>query len=141
MATISSISGALSATQSGLQQLRLLQAQRAAEQAEQTARSLQVQAQDAQRKAVHAQENARSITIQADQAQSVAGQARQGVAIVKTVGDMQSQISNVVSQVTEKLGIAETAVVTPKTVAPATTAAPVVNTQGQLTGTVVNTTA
>jgi hypothetical protein len=99
---------------------------------------LQAQAQDAQRKAVQAQENARSITVQADQAQSVAGQARQGVAIVKTVGDMQAQISNVVTRVTEKLVSAEPAVVTPKSAPPA---APVVNTQGQLTGTVVNTTA
>lgn len=135
MATISPLSGAQSAAQFGLQQLRLQQAKRDAEQAEQTARSLLGQARDAQRKATAAQETARSITAQAEQAQAVAGQARQGLAIVKTVGDMQVQLSNVVTQVTEKLKLAEPATITQKS------AAPVVNTQGQLTGTVVNTTA
>ncbi|MDP2808692.1 MAG: hypothetical protein Q8O34_00925 [Rhodocyclaceae bacterium] len=131
MAAISSVSGA----QSGLQQLRLQQAVRNAAQAEQSARSLQAQASDARQRANQAQEDARSITVQADQAQTDAGQARLGLAVIKSVGQMQTQLLNVVAQVTEKLKIAEPA-------APSQSPAlPVINAQGQVTGSVINTTA
>lgn len=134
MTTIS-ISGAQSAAQSGLVQLRLQQARRNAEQAEQVAQALQAQARDAQQQAGEAQENARSIAIQATQAQGVAGQARQGLAAVQTVGQLQTQLSSVVSGVTEKLKVTTPAVPVQ------TSTQPVINTQGQTTGTVVNTTA
>lgn len=133
MATISSISGAQSAAQSGLQQLKLQQAKRDAEQAEQTASALQAQARDAQQRAGEAQENARSVTAQSDQAQANAGQARQGLAVVRAIGQMQTQLTNVVAQVTGKLAVPEPAAPTP--------VPPVVNAQGQVTGTVINTTA
>jgi hypothetical protein len=140
MATISSISGAQSAAQSGLAQLRLQQAKRDAEQAEQVANSLQAQARDAQQRASQAQETARSITIQSDQAQSNAGQARQGLAVIQTVSQMQTQLGSVASQVKVKLEAAQPAA--PAAIVPTpASAAPVVNTDGQLTGTVVNTTA
>ncbi len=135
MATISSISGAQSAAQSGLAQLRLQQARRDAEQAEQVARSLQAQAQSAQQRASEAQENARSITTQAEMAQTNAGQARQGLALVKTVGQMQNQLTNIVTQVAEKQRIAEPPAPVQKS------APPTINVQGQVTGTVINTTA
>jgi hypothetical protein len=135
MTTISSLSGAQSAAQSGLRQLRLQQAKRDAEQAEQVARALQAQAQAAQQNANEAVERARTITSQSDQAQATAGQARQGLAAVSTVAQMQGQLSGVVAQVTEKLA--------PPKAAPAikSTPVPVVNAEGQVTGTVVNTTA
>ena len=135
MASISPLSGAQSAAQSGLQQLRLQQARRDADQAEQTARALQAQARDAQQRANEAQEEARTISVQADQAQAGASQARLGLAVVKTIGQMQAQLTNVVTQVTETLKTAEPAA------AAASSPSPVVNTAGQLTGTVVNTTA
>lgn len=135
MASISSLSGAQSAAQSGLAQLRLQQAKREAEQAEFTARVLQAQAADAQQKASDAQEKARAITTQSDQAQTEAGQARQGLAVIKSISQMGTQLSGVVTRVAEKLKVTEP-------VAPVQeAAAPVVNTQGQVTGTVINTTA
>ncbi|MEI8162680.1 MAG: hypothetical protein WCI19_06050 [Betaproteobacteria bacterium] len=132
MASISSISGAQSAAQSGMQQLRLQQATRNAEQAEQVARALQAQAGEAQRQATEAEQNARAVSTEADQAQANAGQARLGLAVIKSVGQMQFQVSNVVAQVAETLKTAEPAAAAPT---------PVVNAQGQLTGTVINTTA
>lgn len=135
MASISSISGTQSAAQSGLQQLRLQQAKRNAEQAEQVANSLQAQARDAQQRASEAQENARSISAQSDQAHTTAGQARQGLAALATGGQMQSQLSHVVDQAIDKQQAAEPAIAA-KSPAP-----PVTNTQGQVTGTVINTTA
>lgn len=135
MASISSLSGAQSAAQSGLAQLRLQQAKREAEQAEFTARVLQAQASDAQQRASDAQEKARAITTQSDQAQTEAGQARQGLAVIKSISQMGTQLSGVATRVAEKLKLAEP-------VAPAQeAAAPVVNTQGEVTGTVINTTA
>lgn len=136
MATISSISGAQAAAQSGLQQLRLQQAKRNAEQAEQVANSLQAQARDAQQRAGEAQENARSISAQSDQARSTAGQARQGLAALTTGSQMQSQLGRVIEQVIDKQKAPEPPAVVAKSPAP-----PVTNTQGQVTGTVINTTA
>lgn len=135
MATISSLSGAQSAAQSGLQQLRLQQAKRDAERAEFAARVLLAQARDAQQKASDAQETARSITTQSDQAQTQAGQARQGLAVIKSINQMGAQVSSVVTQVAEKLKLAKPAAKVQDA------AAPVINTQGQVTGTVINTTA
>lgn len=135
MTTISSLSGAQSAAQSGLRQLRLQQARRDVAQAEQVAHALRAQAQSAQLNANEAVERARAISSQSDQAQTTVGQARQGVAAVSTAVQMQNQLSGVAAQVTEKL--------TPPKSAPAikSSTTPVVNTEGQVTGTVVNTTA
>jgi hypothetical protein len=92
-------------------QFKLLQATREAEQAEQAARSLQADARNAQQVASQAEQKAQSVSAQADQAQMNARQARLGVAAVATRVVVQNS------------------------------AAPVLNTQGQVTGTVVNTTA
>lgn len=144
MAT-TSLSSPSSAVQYGLAQLRLQQARRTAEQAEQVARSLQTQAQEAQQQASQAQEEARSIAAQATQAQGVAGQARQGVKIIESVSQMRTQLGKIVRPVADKVKVAEGAVPGPVATAAvikaAVTPVPVVNVEGQTTGTVINTTA
>jgi hypothetical protein len=136
------------ATQSGLADLRVAQAQRNAVQAEQTARALQQQAAGARREANRAQENARSLSVQSSQAQDDAGRARQGVAA------LQSQVDNL-SNLSQRLDTLAPQAVTPAAevaavsqaapspaAAPAANApAPVVNTDGQVTGTLINITA
>lgn len=133
MATISFLTSASSAAVSGSQQFRLQQAVRDADQAQLTARALAAAARDAQQYADQAVQNARAIRGQAAQAQNSADQARQGVAAVKAAGQAHVELVGAVDVVTETL----------KTVEPATTSAEaaVVNTQGELTGTLVNTTA
>ncbi len=135
MATISAISSALSTGMSGSQEFKLQQAKRDAERAEQTARSLQAQARDAKQQANQAVSYARSVATQADRARADAGQARQGLAVIKAAAQIQTQLTNVVSQTTETLKAAESAGFAQGG------AAPVINAAGQLTGTVVNTTA
>lgn len=131
------VSPASSANQYGLQQLRQLQARRNAEQAEQVAQSLRAQANQAQAVADRAQETARSLTVQSDQAQVKAGQARQGLAVAGSIQQAVTQLGKTVDQV-----LARDQAVNPTTAAPPSTSpAPVVNTQGQVTGTLVNTTA
>jgi hypothetical protein len=140
----STIAGAQAATQAGWQQLRLQQARRNAERAEATAQVLQARAADAQRVAERADESARSLSVQSSQAQSAAGQARQGLAMVRSVEQMQVSLSNTVSQAGER----QNAPPAVQQVAPQQTEAvskatppPVLNTSGQITGVVVNTTA
>lgn len=134
MATISSSSGA-SIGQSVLSQLQLQQAQRNAERADANARSLQAQARQAQQVAVQAQAEARSISSQADQAQSDASQAKLSLAVIRNGSQVQSELTSSVGNLTETLKVASPVAAT------LGTAIPVINTQGQITGTVVNTTA
>lgn len=143
MVSVSSNSiGAQSVTQAGWQQLRLQQARQNADRAEQAARVLEARAADAQRIAERADENARSLFVQADQANSVADQARQGLAMVKSVSQMQSSLSSTVSQVTQRQEVKETGTGTGTVArAPQVESPPVINTSGQITGVVVNTTA
>lgn len=141
MATIPPAASAQSVTQVAWQQMRLQQARQNAERAEQAARALQVQARDAEREANLAEENARAISAQSDQARAVAGRARQGLAIMKSVGEMKGQLSTTVAQTSERIGLSRAAEGEGgRTVSPGL-AAPVVNTAGQLTGTVISTTA
>jgi hypothetical protein len=128
------ITSSTSVSQSGLQQLSLQQAKRAAAQAEQTADALQTQAQDARRRANREQENARSLSVQADQAQSGADRAKQGLVALQSANEMKVQLGNTVEHVAQKQQVAQSVSSTQQT-------APVVNTQGQVTGTVINTTA
>lgn len=137
MAAISSTSGSQSAAQYGWQQLRLQQARQNAQQAEQNALNLQRQAADAQQAADRAQENARSLATRSDQAQTNAGRARQGLAMIESSRQAQTLLATKTEQVVARQPAAET---TTGTNTPDSTS-PVVNTQGQLTGTVVNTTA
>lgn len=137
MAAISSTSvGAQAAAQAGLQQLKLQQARQNAERAEQIARALAAKAADAEGVAYRAEENARSLGVQSDQASSAAGQARQGLAMIQSVGHMQSALASTVSQASVRQNVKEA-----DTIAPKADSAPVLNTSGQITGVVVNTTA
>lgn len=149
MAVTSATSSSLSADQLGMQQLRVQQAKQNAERAESAARALRSQADAAQREANQAQENARTLYVRSDQAQSVAGQARQGLAAMRSQGEMQVRLSNTVDQVVERVsatavdsGAASTSQsATASSTTDQRSPQPVVNTSGQLTGTVVNTTA
>jgi chromosome segregation ATPase len=135
MATISSISGAQTAPQSSFLQLQLLQAARDAAQAEQVARSLQAEVSAAQQAAASAEQNVRGITAQARQAEVAAGQAQSNLAAVRSVGQVQAQQASALSVQAQTLNVLEP-VIKSRSSAP-----PIVNTQGQITGTVVNTTA
>jgi len=139
MAIGSSTSGLPSATQDAWQQIKLQQAQRDADRADWNAQALQAQAQQAQRVANRAEEVARSLSVQADQAQSEAGKARQGLASLSSLGQMQSLVNHVSEQVFQTSPSTQEG--TPSDSQAQTSATPVVNTQGQVTGTVVNTTA
>jgi len=140
---ISSASSVQSLSSGFLAQIQQQQAQRNADQAEQQARSLQLQAKDAQAVASRAQEGARSLAVQAGQAQSDASNARQGVSAMKSLGEMNGQLTDIREQISAILkpsaSIAANADVA-ATVAPSSLV-PVVNSFGQQTGTVVNVTA
>lgn len=120
-------------TQAAFQQLKLQQARQNAERAEQTARSLQSQAADAQRAADRAQENARDLSVRSSRAQGEAGRARQGLAMIRSVNEMKAELSTLLTRVEAPANEAENG--------PAATvaAAPVINTSGQLTGTMIDT--
>lgn len=119
-----------------MQQLKVQQAKQNAERAEFAARALRAQANEAQQVADRAQEEARGLYVRSDQAQSVAGQARQGLAVLKSVGMMQTSLADKASQVSERQAQIQQSQMQ-QTSAPA----PVVNTSGQVTGTVINTVA
>lgn len=139
MAIASSTSNLPSATQDAWQQLKLQQAKRDAERADWNAQALQAQAQAAQRVANRAEEVARSLAVQADQAQSDAGKARQGLASLSSLGQMQNLVTHVSEQAFPIQQNSQASMPADSPTQAGTT--PVVNTQGQVTGTVVNTTA
>ena len=80
---LDSVSSNTVASRAGGQQVRLLASKRAAEQAEQTARSLRREADEAQKDADRTQAVARGLQGKADQAENRAGQLRQGVPVVE----------------------------------------------------------
>lgn len=110
-------------------QIQQQQAQRTAEQAEQKARALQAQARSAQSDADHAQEKARSLGVESQQAQGEAGDARRGVAAMKSAGALQAGLTDLRGQISQAV-----ASLTPSDASPQ----PVVNVDGQETGTNVN---
>jgi hypothetical protein len=134
MATVSSLSSGQSAVQSGWQQLQLQQARRAADQADAEAQALRLQAANAERAASQADANAQTLASASNQAESNAGRARQGLALLETTGNMKAALSNTVQEVLTKQQAEQP---TPATVTPQS----VTNSQGQVTGTVVNVTA
>lgn len=136
MAAITSTTGSQAASQMMWQQLSLQQARQNAERAGQVARSLQERAAEAQGVAARAEDNARSLAARADQAQTAAGRARQGLAAIRSVGEMRRQLFDTVNRVGNQSDVAQVA-----GGGESLTAEPVVNTSGQVTGTVVNTTA
>ena len=136
---MASVSATSSANQYGLQQLMVQQARRNADQAEQAAAALKAQADDAQRVADQAQSNANSLSVQSDQAQQKAGQARQGLVALSA----EQQGANLLSlSVDRVLARQQTSTPPAHGGGTATSApAPVTNSQGQVTGRIVNTTA
>jgi hypothetical protein len=111
--------------------LQQQQAQRAADQAEQNARALQVRARDAESQAQQAQEKARTIKVEYDQAEGKAGDARQNVAAQTSVQQLQDGMQAVRQRISSST----------LTATAASSATAVVNAYGQQTGTVINVTA
>lgn len=136
MVVNSSTAGMQSVTQAAFQQLKLQQARQEVARAEEAARALQAKAAEARQVADRAQENARSLTVQSSRAQSVAGIARQGVAVAESAGEMQTRLSATIDQVAQRQVDAPDSVS-----ASLATSSPVINTSGQATGRLVNTTA
>ena len=130
-------------------QLRVQQAQRNAERAEQEARALQVSARAAQSSADRAQEGARNLQVQADQAGDNAGRARSGVAAMKSVAESRVDLGARAERAAESLRVRDALPVPAVSVAAMTAAAsplpgasnPVVNTEGQTTGALISVTA
>jgi predicted nucleic acid-binding Zn-ribbon protein len=112
--------------------MQLRQAQSEAARAEAAAQALQARARDAQRNAIQADENARSLRVQSDQARQDAGLAKQNVSSLRSVQNLGKEFEVVRQQITKFIE-------SPPVAAPASP--PVVNAEGQTTGTVVNTTA
>lgn len=132
---MASVSSTSSANQYVLQQLSVQQAKRSADLAEQAAQSLKAQANEAERVAYREQENARSLSVQSDQAQAKAGQIRQGLVALNSQQQGTSQLSQTLDHaLSRQLAPAST------TQTASTSPAPVVNTQGQITGTIISTT-
>jgi hypothetical protein len=128
---VSSTSSAQSASSIISQQLRVQQAERNADQAEASARSLRQAAASAQRNADRAQEGARTLQVQSAQADSAVGAARQQVASVASAIQLQSGFDSIREQIATSLQTLDQPVVS----------AAVVNAEGQTTGTLVNVTA
>lgn len=78
---------------------RQLQAQRAAEQAEQAARALRQRSDAAQREADRAVDTARSLKLQSDQAEGSADNARQGAASLKSLQRLGERLENTYQRV------------------------------------------
>ncbi|MDQ5942548.1 MAG: hypothetical protein QG572_1364 [Pseudomonadota bacterium] len=128
---VSSTSTAQSASSVISQQLRVQQAERNADQAEASARSLRQAAAAAQRNADRAQEGARTLQVQSAQADSAVGAARQQVASVASAIQLQGGFDAIREQIAASLQTLDQPVVS----------AAVVNAEGQTTGTLVNVTA
>jgi len=129
LSSVSSGTGASSGTQAALQQ-----AKRIADQAETTASALASQAANAEAKASDAEGYARSLSIQAGQAQLTVGYTQQNLSALETGNTIDSQISSVITNVVDAKPVKPSPGVVPVTPA-------VVNTQGQVTGKIINTSA
>lgn len=120
-------------------QVQQQQVQRTAQQAAERARALQAQAGDAQAAADRAQENARSLKVQSQQAQGEASNARLDLATMQSAGRLQAQFGELRAQLASALGETTSAATT--SAATTGSAQPVVNAQGQTTGTLLSVTA
>jgi hypothetical protein len=100
--------------------------QRSADQAEREAQSLQAQAQSARTAASRAQGEARNLETQSNQADIRAGRARQNVEVIRSESQQKNQLSSSFDSSSQSQQ---------------TQTSPVVNTQGQLTGKLINATA
>lgn len=117
-----------------LAQMQQLQAQRNADQAVQRAHALQDSARRAQAVAVRAQENARSLQVESRQANGEAAQAQRSVAGLQSLGETQAKLDGLDKQLGKILAQVPFAGISGGQT-------PVVNAEGQETGTLVNVTA
>jgi len=136
-----SLSAVQSANVSAYGQLRVQQAQRNAERAEQEARALQADARTAKTVADRAQENARNLQVQTNQAFDNAGRARQGVAALRSSAESLGELGFRAGQVLERLTPSESEAASVKLETATPAPKPVVNTSGQTTGAVISVTA
>jgi type II secretory pathway pseudopilin PulG len=113
-----------SLAQSVYAQLQFQQAQRSADQARQNAQTLKAQADAAQTDADQAQENARTLRVEANDAQSESNRLSLGLQAQKSMGDTLT-----------RQHATHTQVAGPKPLPPAQ---PAINTQGQVTGQIVD---
>lgn len=127
-ATLSALSGAGGGAYAQLQEL---QAQRTAEQAEGRARALRTAADEAQASAVRARETARTRRVESDQAEGTAQDARANLVSLKAGQETQAGLTSLRNDIA---GIQ-------KAFQANSTAAAVINAEGQTTGTLVNVTA
>lgn len=127
-----SVSGAQDAGAGLWAQVQQQQAQRAADLAEQKARSLRAEASDAQATAERAQENARMLKMRSSQADSDANSALMGLAQSRSMSKVQGNLSDLHQQLTSVLATPAASTVS------ASTAQPVLNAEGQTTGAVIS---
>ncbi|MBV8666638.1 MAG: hypothetical protein JO269_09155 [Burkholderiaceae bacterium] len=139
MSAISLNTATQSPASNGSLQSALQQAKRIANQAESSAQSLEAQAQSAQAEAASAQDYASSLTIQADQAQLSVGWTQQDVTALETAKELSTQITSVINNVVSTEPARPALVVAP--IPPPPVTHPVLNTQGQVTGKIINTSA
>jgi multidrug resistance efflux pump len=144
--SIMAITSASSSIQSAWQQLQLQQARRNVEQAEQNANSLQQQANNAQAQVQSAQAQANALWNQASQAQSTANQESAQLQTATAWGQIGANVSKTVTQVVSNLAVPKSpvpsaAVAAASSVVSVKAPSAVVNTHGQTTGTIINTTA
>lgn len=133
--SMSPVSGSSAFTSGIWAQMQQQAAERTADQAESKARSLRAQAEDAQAIANRQQENARSLRVQSQQAQGNADSARQGLASLKSLEKVQTQLGQWQSDLSAAL---ETDT---SSVQGSNASSPVTNAQGQVTGALLNVTA
>lgn len=114
-------------------QLQQQQAQRAADQAQAKAQSLQAQASEAETTAQRAQENARSLQTRSSQANSDARNAAMGLAELASSSTVQGGLKELHQQLTSLLQDS-----TSSAAAQAASVQPVLNSAGQTTGTVIS---
>ena len=141
MAIGSATSSSLLNGQLLMQQLRLQEAKRTAEQTQYKADKFREQAADAQKEAVKAQENARSLSVKAQQAQTSAGQANQDVAKLVSFDKTVTQLGQIYTRITASLQGQQSPTPGNPEQTQQTRPSTVVNTQSPTVGAIINTTA
>ncbi len=134
MAAITATNSTTPSIQAGSGGARLAQARREADQAEANARDLRAQADDAERQAQDSRENVRRVSASTQQDAPTYSQPRAG-STSEVPLKVQKFIEQMYSATSEKRAVSGNVLKTDMH------AAPVVNTQGQATGRIVNVTA
>ena len=131
MVAITATSSATPSVQVGLGRARLEQARREADQAETTARDLRAQADGAEQQAQSSQENVRKIVVSNQRAEST-----YSVPISTSSPEVPIQVQNLIEKM--YAATSEQRARSGNPLKTNTNAAPVINTQGQATGRIVN---